>query len=521
MNQIMRIRIVISVFLLAMSLVSCSGGDHASGSRSKGSVAVEDFSTKRIAVLLGSTHDQYARKHFPQATIQEYKSVPDMILAVKTGKADAGIYNSNQLPEVMHEQSGFMLVGKPLFSADIAVGIGKGNDGLRLSFNSFLEEIRRNGVYDDMVTRWLKKGDYRMPAIPEAPGDQGSIIVGMSYNMGLPFTAFSDNRLIGFNVEMVERFGAYLGKRVVYEDYEFGNLIAALVTGKIDMIGSLLAITEERKMKIDYSDPYINEDAYLFSLRKHVAQGGVQSGSGDAGDTFGTVISGIEQSFRSNIVEEDRWKLIVGGLWVTVVISFFATLLGTLFGGVICFLRMSKNRMFRGAARAYISIMRGTPVLVVLMLIFYVVFASVNIDPVMVAVIAFGMNFAAYVSEMYRSGIESIDRGQTEAGIAMGFSRFDVFRYIILPQTVVRILPVYKGEFISLVKMTSIVGYIAVQDLTKASDIIRSRTFDAFFPIIMVAVLYYLISWSLLFFLDRIEKKIDPKKRKQPSISTF
>jgi polar amino acid transport system substrate-binding protein len=126
------------------------------------------------------------------------------------------------------------------------------------------------------------------------------------------------------------------------------------------------------------------------------------------------------------------------------------------------------------------------------------------------------MNFAAYVAEIFRSGIESIDKGQTEAGIAMGFTRLNTFLFIVLPQTLLRILPTYKGEFISLVKMTSIVGYIAVQDLTKASDIIRSRTFDAFFPLIMVAVLYFLISWVLMQSIEYVERVTDPKfKRKQ------
>ena len=155
------------------------------------------------------------------------------------------------------------------------------------------------------------------------------------------------------------------------------------------------------------------------------------------------------------------------------------------------------------------------PVVVLLMLIFYVVFASVNIDPVFVAVIAFGMNFAAYVSEMFRSGIEGVDRGQSEAGIAMGFSRTQTFIHIVLPQMLQRILPVYKGEFISLVKMTSIVGYIAVQDLTKASDIIRSRTFDAFFPLVMVAVLYFVISWVLMQALEYLERVTDPRSRRR------
>ena len=133
----------------------------------------------------------------------------------------------------------------------------------------------------------------------------------------------------------------------------------------------------------------------------------------------------------------------------------------------------------------------------------------------MVAVIAFGMNFAAYVSEMFRAGIGSVDKGQSEAGTAMGFTKPQTFGFIVLPQMIQRVLPVYKGEFISLVKMTSIVGYIAVQDLTKAGDIIRSRTFDAFFPLILVAVLYFLISWVLMQALDHLERVTDPKYRRR------
>jgi polar amino acid transport system substrate-binding protein len=133
---------------------------------------------------------------------------------------------------------------------------------------------------------------------------------------------------------------------------------------------------------------------------------------------------------------------------------------------------------------------------------------------VLVATIAFGMNFAAYTSEIFRTGIEGVDPGQSEAGIAMGFSKVQTFVHVVLPQTVRRILPVYKGEFISLVKMTSIVGYIAVQDLTKASDIVRSRTFDAFFPLIMVAMLYFAISWILMQSLEYLERVTDPKYRR-------
>jgi polar amino acid transport system substrate-binding protein len=219
-------------------------------------------------------------------------------------------------------------------------------------------------------------------------------------------------------------------------------------------------------------------------------------------------------SFHSNLLRERRYLLIFQGLKVTLVISLFAALLGTILGGAVCYLRMSKRRLLSATASLFITLIRGTPVLVLLMIIFYVIFASVNINPVLVAVIAFGVNFGAYVSEMFRTSIESIDKGQREAGIASGFTRFQTFVYIITPQALRTVLPVYKGEFISLVKMTSIVGYIAVQDLTKASDIIRSRTFDAFFPLIMAAVLYLIIAWLLTWALSRVEINVDPKRKR-------
>ncbi|HWR01557.1 MAG TPA: amino acid ABC transporter permease [Chlorobaculum sp.] len=225
--------------------------------------------------------------------------------------------------------------------------------------------------------------------------------------------------------------------------------------------------------------------------------------------------SSLAQSFHSNIIEENRYLLIVSGLKTTAIIAVLSTILGTFLGALVCFMRMSRNPILNLPAKAYIFVQRGTPLLVSLMLMYYVVFASVDINPVIVSIIAFGLNFAAYVAEIYRAGINSIDKGQMEAGIAMGFTKFRTILFIILPQTIQRILPVYKGEFISLLKMTSVVGYIAVQDLTKASDIIRSRTFDAFFPLCMVALLYIFISWIVMLAIENIEKLADPKTRRK------
>ena len=205
----------------------------------------------------------------------------------------------------------------------------------------------------------------------------------------------------------------------------------------------------------------------------------------------------IADSFYKNFILEDRYMHIVDGLKTTLIITLFAALLGTLLGGAVCWMRMHRKGWVREIAKIYIDIMRGTPLLVMLMMMYYVFFAPVHVTGVFVAVITFGMNMAAYVCEMLRTSIEGIDRGQTEAGLSLGFNSVQTFFHIVLPQAVRNVMPVYQGEVIGLLKSTSIVGYVAVMDMTKASDIIRARTFDAFFPLIVVAVIYFLIAWLI------------------------
>ena len=489
--------------------------DKASKTAKSGSTkltSLADLQDKRIGVLLGSVHDTYAMEHYPHATIMQYKSPSDLVLAVKSGKIDAGIYTRETLSEILRGDNELALLGDSLFTVPIGIGFNKDNRELREEFNTFLHQIKENGVYADMVDRWMKKGDIKMPEIADTKTN-GTLVVGNVSDKGFPFTIVKDNKLIGFDIELSQRFAGYLGKEIKFADMEFGSLIAAVSTNKIDMIASTLMITDERKKQISFSDIYYEMGTNVFALKKNIA---IAESSAEVKTAPASFFSDIANSFQSNIIQENRYLLILDGLKTTVVISILATIFGTLMGALVCFMRMSKCSALNMPAKVFISILRGTPVLVLLMLIFYVVFASVNISPVLVAIIAFGMNFAAYSAEIFRTGVEGVDKGQTEAGIAMGFSKIKTFLNIVLPQAICRILPIYKGEFISLIKMTSIVGYIAVQDLTKASDIIRSRTFDAFFPLVMVAILYFLISWILMQSLEYLERVTNPRlKRKK------
>lgn len=203
----------------------------------------------------------------------------------------------------------------------------------------------------------------------------------------------------------------------------------------------------------------------------------------------------LKQEFYLNFIKENRWKYIVDGLKTTLLVTLGALILGLLIGFLVAIVRSTyektkKLKILNFICNIYITVIRGTPVVVQLLIIYYVVFGSVKIDKVLVAVLAFGLNSGAYVAEIVRSGIMSIDSGQLEAGRSLGFNYVQTMRYIIMPQAFKNVLPALCNEFIALLKETSVTGYIALQDLTKGGDIIRSRTYDAFMPLIAVALIY-------------------------------
>jgi len=468
----------------------------------------DQLANESIAILQGSAFDVFAQEVYPDADLQFYNTIADMLAAVEKGKATAGFSDVDLLHQALKTNPQLAILGDPIFTSQVAAAFNKENQRHRDLFNEFLASLRADGTLADMEQRWFIDGNFEMPDFefdPNAP----TFTIGNAI-IGLPQVAQIEGEIAGFDVELALRFGQYTGQNIRFVTVDWAALIPALVGGKVDSIVSSMFVTPERRERVNFSDSYHTVDSYAFVLKKNLA-GAASSVANEPTTGFW---ESSKQSFYDNIIREDRYLLLWDGLIVTIIISLLSAFFGTLLGGLICMMRVSQNGFLQMPARIYIEVMRGTPVLVLLMLIFYVLFASIDIDPVLVAVFAFGLHFAAYIAEIFRAGVKSIDDGQTEAGIAMGFSRVQTFIYIIMPQTVQRIMPVYKGEFISLVKMTSIVGYVAVQDLTKASDIIRSRTFDAFFPLIMVAILYFILAWVLTRALEYIEKRTDPELRR-------
>ena len=240
-------------------------------------------------------------------------------------------------------------------------------------------------------------------------------------------------------------------------------------------------------------------------------------------------LNDLKDDFILNFIEKARWKSLVSGLGNTLLITFFAVLIGTVIGIAIAAVRSTydKNRevyekhggmqyhlmrFFNGFCNLYLTIIRGTPVVVQLLIFYFVIFTSVD-NGIIVAILAFGLNSGAYVAEIFRGGIMSIDNGQFEAGRSLGFNYFQTMIYIIIPQVIKNVLPTLCNEFIVLLKETSVAGYVGIVDLTKAGDIIRGRTFSAFMPLIAVALIYLVVVIILTKLVKLLERRLRQNER--------
>jgi len=499
--------------ILALAFFSCSSdGRHSKDAAntkrsnvSKKLSSLDDIRTKNIGVLLGSLQDEYVTDNFPEANIIRIDHSTDLAMSLQQGQCDAILMDNVTSAYLMKQNNNFAFLDDSVTQNMFAVAFQLKNTGMRDKFNQFLKEIKEDGTYDAIYQRWIVNSETSlMPEIKNS-GVKGTIHMGTT-GESIPFSFVKDNNIVGFDIEIMYRFAAYMEMKLDIRIFNFGGMLAAIISDKIDVGANSIMVTEERAKQISFTEGYFITTSGMLALKSNLAD--TEESKNEAKSLW----IKVKESFYNNIVKEKRYLLILAGLKITFIITLLSAIFGTILGGLVCMMRMSRKKGIRALGKGYINFFRGIPQVVFLMLMFYVVLAPFKADGVTVAIISFAMYFSAYVSEMFRTSIESIKKGQSEAGIAMGFSKFRTFLYIVFPQAVQRVLPVYKGEFISLVKITAIVGYIAVLDLTKASDIIRSRTFDAFFPLIMVAVLYFLLAWLLTLFLDLIQIKTAPKR---------
>ena len=476
----------------------------------------------RVGVDLGSAAEMTVREVLPKARIEVFNDTPSAYLAVAQGKLDAFVYDYNQMRiAIGNEVRGVHLLDETLGEpVRIAVGISPVTKipDFENRLNQFIAWIRSDGTLDDMFRRWVIEGSESMPEIPAPENPEFLLTVGTS-GIVQPYTYYIGTELSGYDIELARRFAAWLGAELRFKVYDYGAIIPACATGDVDCVMANLNITPERAEALAFSDVLYEErlgvmvrggPAEVLKTEKNAAA------ASDGGD--GTFLGGIVSSFHKTFIREGRWKLFAEGVVTTLVITLLSILLGTLLGFGVCLMCRNGNAAANGVTRLCVWLVQGMPMVVLLMVLYYIVFGSVAVSGAAVAVTGFTLTFGASVYGLLRMGIGAVDAGQYEAAYALGYPKRRTFFRIILPQALPHVLPAYRGEIVGLIKATAIVGYIAVQDLSKMGDIVRSRTYEAFFPLIAVTVIYFLLEGLLGFLVSRISASFNPKRRRPGSI---
>ena len=310
-----------------------------------------------------------------------------------------------------------------------------------------------------------------------------------------------EGEIVGIDVDIANAIADILDMELVIEDMEFDSIITAVQSGKADIGVAGMTVTEERKKNIDFTESYVTSKQVVL----------VRNGNSANDISF-------KERIQNNFIEEDRWTYIVDGLGTTLLITVFAVAIGIALGFIIAILRVTcdktgKCKILNWILKAYLTIIRGTPAMVQLLIIYYVIFSSTNVSKILVAVITFGLNSSAYVAEIIRSGINSIDPGQFEASRSIGFNYSQTMWNFILPQAIRNVLPALGNEVIVLIKETAISGYIGIVDLTRGGDYIRSRTYDAFTPLIAIALVYLIIVMILTKLVSIMERRLNNDRK--------
>jgi len=470
---------------------------------------LDEFQNATLGVIDGSLYDGFSRELFPNARIDSYPSFNDLFQCVKQGKIDGFLLDIPNFSAVSRTDENLSYIEVPGYNVEIGIAFGKNETGERLQaqMNEYLAAIRADGTYDRMWEYWCADTEpTEPPQIPDfsANTEELTIVFDLSRK---PFVYLMNNEYAGFEVELMYRFCQEYGYRPTFEAAQWTSGVAGLKDGKYDVVSCGIYMTEERKESVNFCDPYVVADVILV----------IYDESGDSG-----FFASLANSFEKTFIRENRWKLIVEGVAVTLLISFCSVLGGSVLGFGLYMLSRSAHRTVskttKAFGRVYSRLIAGTPALVILMLLFYVVFGKSDIGGAPVAILGFALIFGSFVYGHLTLTVEGVDRGQIEAAYALGYSRNRTFFRISLPQAMETFLPTYTGEIVGLIKATSVVGYIAVMDLTKMGDIIRSNTYEAMFPLVAVAIIYFFITWGAAALMGLVQKKTNARRRREKDI---
>lgn len=467
---------------------------------------IEDLNGRNIGVQTAVLYEELIQNRVPDSTIQYYTMPNDMILALTSGKVDAylieevsfGVQKKNHPElEVIEEPAGYI-------SATCIIGENERQDVLLSQLNQFIADSWENGLLDELYDYWIADFDPVNDTCDTTgfTGENGTIAVAVEGGYE-PFSFISNGQISGFDVDFICRFARAYGYTPEFYEVPFEAIAPGVESGKYD-IGMNIVVSAERNETGTLSDVYYTTPIRLVIL-----------GEDESGLSF---FEQIADSFYKTFIRENRWQLFIQGAGITILITVASILAGTALGFIIYMLCRGGNIFANKATNVFLWLIHGMPTVLLLMILYYIVFGSSSLSGTWVSVVGFSLMFACSMVDMLRVGCNAIGKGQLEASTALGYSNSQSFFKIILPQAAGHFLPIYRNEVVTLIKETSVVGYIAVLDLTKISDLVRSRTYEAFFPLIVTAIMYFIISGILTKLVGLVEKAIDPRRRNKAKI---
>ena len=471
-----------------------------------GITTIEELNGKNLGVQTGVLYEDHIKDDLEGETWYYYKMPNDMIPALESNKIVAYLIEEVGFYAQRYEHPELVRLEEAVGVSDFAVIVGNNDkqDVLFAQLQQFISDRRADGwlekLYDYWVIRW-NPNTCKIEERPELTGENGTIHVAIEGGYE-PFSFESNGEFSGYDVEFMLNFAAKYGYDCEFHAMEFDSIAPAVIAGKYDF-GMNIVVDEERAEASVLTDPYYSCDI-VFVLE---------------GETGGEAhfLDGIKDSFYKTFIKEDRWKLFAQGIGTTLLITVCSVVFGTIFGFATYMGCRHGNPLANRAMNAFGGFIHGIPTVVFLMILSFVIFANSS-HITAISILGFTLIFGCSMFDMLKVGNNAVHRGQAEAAKALGYSDTQSFFRILLPQAAQHFLPIYKNDVISLIKETSVVGYIAVMDLTKMGDLVRSRTYQAFFSLIAVAIVYFILEWVLVSLVTRVQIKIDPKRRSREKI---
>ena len=467
-----------------------------------------DLKGKTVSMLTGAPFEELVKSKAPGvAQFTTFNNNPDMILALKSRKTDAALSNNAVGTLAVNRNKGIILFPQNLQDGVFGFAFAKGSplrDEWQAAYDRISEEEK-----EELWKKWTGSDEDRktLPA-QDWPGTHGTVRVAACDTLEPMSYVGEGGELKGFDVEMILLLAKELDVHVEFTAMEFAAILSSVQADKADIgIGSIIA-TDERRESVDFVDYY--PAAFILMVRTTAAGSEEESG----GDFW----SSIGESFEKTFIRDDRWVLFLEGIGTTLLITILSILFGTGLGFVVFMLCRKGNRIANGITGFCIWLVQGMPVVVLLMILYYIIFSGIAISGTAVSIVGFTLVFGAGVFGMLKVGVGTIDKGQMEAAYALGYTDRRAFFRVVFPQALPHFMPNYKKSITELIKATAIVGYVAVQDLTKTGDLIRSRTYEAFFPLIAVAIIYFILAALLTWIVNRLERCINPKNRKRSAM---